>query len=85
MPEATDPTFYRSPGAAMAAPAEELAYVAAFDPSGRVNDAMTVIDCAPSSPTFGGVVGWSERINHPHRLRSALAKAMRARIVLADD
>src|SRR6266511_2965366 len=60
MPEATDPTFYRSPGAAIAAPPEELAYVAAFDPSGRVNDAMAVIDCAASSPTCGSVVGWAD-------------------------
>jgi methanethiol oxidase len=60
MPEATDPTFYRSPGAAIAAPPEALAYVAVFDPSGRVNDAMAVIDCAPSSPGYGSVVGWTE-------------------------
>ena len=31
MPEAMDPTFYRSPTAAIAAPPEMLAYVAAFD------------------------------------------------------
>ena len=31
MSETTDPTFYRSPAAAIAAPPEELAYVAAFD------------------------------------------------------
>jgi len=42
MSEMTDPTFYRSPGAAIAAPPERLAYVAAFDPAGRVKDAMTV-------------------------------------------
>jgi selenium-binding protein 1 len=56
----TDPTFYRTPGAAIAAPPERLAYVAAFDPAGRANDAMTVIDCDPSSATYGRVVGWSE-------------------------
>ena len=56
----TDPTFYRSPSAAVAAPPERLAYVAAFDPASRRNDAMAVVDCDPSSPTFGGVVGWSE-------------------------
>ena len=32
MPETADLTFYRSPAAAIAAPPEELAYVAAFDP-----------------------------------------------------
>lgn len=57
MPETTDPTFYRSPGAAITAPPEKLAYVAAFDPAGRTKDAMTAIDCDPSSPTHGGVVG----------------------------
>jgi selenium-binding protein 1 len=34
--------------------------VAAFDPAGRAKDAMTVIDCDPSSPEYGRVVGWSE-------------------------
>src|SRR5919201_4596519 len=34
MPESTDPTFYRSPAAAIAAPPEALAYVAALDPAG---------------------------------------------------
>ncbi|HZD37406.1 MAG TPA: selenium-binding protein, partial [Actinomycetes bacterium] len=47
MSQTTDPTFYRSPRDAIAAPAERLAYVAAFDPTGRVNDAMTVIDTDP--------------------------------------
>ena len=56
----TDPTFYRSPSAAVAAPPEQLAYVAAFDPASRRNDAIAVVDCDPNSPTFGGVVGWSE-------------------------
>jgi selenium-binding protein 1 len=60
MPELTDPTFYRSPGEASAAPAERLAYVAAFDPNGQAKDAMTVVDCDPSSPDYGSVVGWSE-------------------------
>jgi methanethiol oxidase len=60
MPDTTDPTFYRSPRDAMSAPPEELAYVAAFDPAGAVNDAMTVLDCDPASPTYGGVVGWTE-------------------------
>jgi selenium-binding protein 1 len=57
---ATDPTFYRSPGAAVAAAPEQLAYVAAFDPAGRQNDALAVVDCDPGSSTYGGVVGWSE-------------------------
>ena len=53
MAEGTDPTFYRSPAAAIAAPPERLAYVAAFDPSGNVRDAMTVVDCDAESPTYG--------------------------------
>ena len=45
MPEVEDPTFYRSPTAAIAAPPEQLAYVAAFDPAREQRDAMTVVDC----------------------------------------
>jgi selenium-binding protein 1 len=60
MPETTDPTFYRSPAEAIAAPPERLAYVAAFDPAGHAKDAMTVLDCDASSPDYGQVVGWSE-------------------------
>jgi len=60
MPETTDPTFYRTPAEAIAAPAERLAYVAAYDPAGQVKDAMTVLDCDPSSSDYGQVVGWSE-------------------------
>jgi methanethiol oxidase len=52
MAEVTDPTFYRSPAEAIAAPPEELAYVAAFDPAGAEHDAITVVDCnAESSNT----------------------------------
>jgi hypothetical protein len=54
------PTFYRSPDDAIAAPLERLAYVEAFDPAGRAKDAMTVLDCDPSSPDDGQAVGWSE-------------------------
>src|SRR5215207_6451212 len=60
MPEGTDATFYRSPTAAIAAPPEELAYVAAFDPAGKQRDAMTVVDCDPESSSYGQVVGWTE-------------------------
>jgi methanethiol oxidase len=60
VPEVTDPTFYRSPDAAMAAPPEGLAYVAAFDPAGTRHDAMTVVDCDAGSSTYGEVVGWTE-------------------------
>jgi methanethiol oxidase len=57
---ATDPTFYRSPVAAAAAAPEQIAYVAAFDPAGQMKDALAVLDCDPSSSTYGGVVGWAE-------------------------
>jgi selenium-binding protein 1 len=55
-----DSTFYRSPAAAIEAPPEQLAYVAAFDPAGERRDVMTAIDCDDSSPTYGQVVGWTE-------------------------
>ena len=60
MPEAIDPTFYRSPAAAIDAPSERLAYVAAFDPAGEQRDAMTVVDCDEGSSSYGEVVGWTE-------------------------
>ena len=60
MPQTTDPTFYRSPGEAIAAPPEQLAYVAAYDPAGQAKDAMAVLDVDASSDTYGQVVGWSE-------------------------
>jgi methanethiol oxidase len=60
MPETTDPTFYRSPGEAVAAPPERLAYLAAYDPAGQAKDAMAVIDTDESSPGYGTVAGWSE-------------------------
>src|SRR5919204_3802279 len=60
MAEVTDPTFYRSPGEAIAAPPEDLAYVVAFDPAGGERDAMTVVDCDAQSSSYGQVVGWTE-------------------------
>ncbi|WP_338595866.1 selenium-binding protein SBP56-related protein [Saccharopolyspora sp. SCSIO 74807] len=56
----TDPTFYRSPAEAIAAPSEQLAYVAAFDRSGQRPDAMTVVDVNPDSAGYGRVVGWTD-------------------------
>ncbi|WP_243788328.1 selenium-binding family protein [Saccharopolyspora gloriosae] len=56
----TDPTFYRSPADAIVAPREELAYVAAFDRSGRRPDAMAVLDVNPSSAEYGRIVGWTD-------------------------
>ena len=60
MSQMVDPTFYRSPGEAIAAPPERLAYVAAYDRAGRARDAMAVVDVEESSDSFGRVVGWAE-------------------------
>ena len=57
MQSQVDPTFYRSPAEAIAAPPEQLAYVAAYDRAGKAKDAMAVIDCDPASETHGQVVG----------------------------
>ena len=46
---ATDPTFYRLRAPPLRPRAEELAYVAAFDPASRVKDAIAVVDCDPGS------------------------------------
>jgi selenium-binding protein 1 len=55
-----DPTFYRLPAAAMAAPPETLACVAASDPAGTQHDAITEVDCDAGSPAYGEVIGWAE-------------------------
>ena len=60
MTQTLDPTFYRSPAEAIAAPPERLAYVAAYDRAGKAKDAMAVLDVDASSPSYGKVVGWSE-------------------------
>ena len=59
-----DPTFYPSPRLAMQAPRENLAYVAVFNAKkdGRP-DAMTVVDLAPGSSTYGQIVGKVEMPN----------------------
>ena len=53
-----DPTFYPSPGMAMQAAPERIAYVALLNvgKNGK-RDAMGVIDVDPSSPTYGQFVG----------------------------
>ncbi|WP_263251692.1 selenium-binding family protein [Saccharopolyspora rosea] len=56
----TDPTFYRTPADAAAAPAERLAYVVAFDRAAERPDALTVVDVDPRSQSYGRVVGWTE-------------------------
>lgn len=52
-----DPSFYTSPRMAMQAPAEKLAYVAAFDPDRVRPDVLAVVDVDPASATYAQVVG----------------------------
>ena len=63
-----DPTFYPSPRMAMKAPAETLAYVASFDPTRRVPDAISVVDVDPASVTYSQVVG-TVAAGDPHGLQ----------------
>ncbi|GAA3715499.1 selenium-binding family protein [Nonomuraea antimicrobica] len=58
-----DPTFYPSPRDAAGAPAEKLAYVAAFDRTATRPDALAVIDTDPDSPAYGTVAGWTDLPN----------------------
>jgi selenium-binding protein 1 len=59
----TDPTFYRSPRDAAAAPAEKLAYVAAFARPADKPDAIAVVDVDPDSASYSSVVGFTELPN----------------------
>ena len=52
-----DPSFYPSPRLAAKAPAEKLAYVAAFDPDRKQPDAIAVVDVDPQSSTYSNIVG----------------------------
>src|SRR5438477_12409158 len=55
-----DPTFYPSPRSAMAAPAEQLAYLVVLNvgqDGDRRPDALTVIDVDPSASTYAQEVG----------------------------
>lgn len=59
-----DPTFYPTPGSAMKAPAEELAYVIRVNPTGDGRpDAICVVDVAPTSAAYGQVIGGVEMTN----------------------
>jgi selenium-binding protein 1 len=51
-----DPTFYPSPGMAMQAPAERLAYVTLLNVNGNgKRDAMGVVDLEPRSSGYGSM------------------------------
>jgi selenium-binding protein 1 len=57
MPRLTpDPSFYPSPGMAMAAEPETLAYVAMLNPDPQKPDALAVVDLAPGSSSYGTMV-----------------------------
>jgi selenium-binding protein 1 len=57
---ALDPTFYPSPTDAAEAPAEKIAYVAAFSRPADKPDAIAVVDVDPSSGSYGSVTGFTE-------------------------
>ena len=64
-----DPTFYPSPRLAMKAPQETLAYVASFDPTRQVPDALAVVDvddplagAADIEQVLGGQAGGLRRL-----------------------
>ena len=52
-----DPTFYPSPRLAAKAPAERVAYVASFDPTRKMPDALAVVDVDPKSASYSKIVG----------------------------
>ena len=55
-----DPTFYRSPADAAAAPPEKLAYLATFSRPATQPDALAVVDVDPDSASYAQVVGFTE-------------------------
>ncbi|MGE7432800.1 selenium-binding protein SBP56-related protein [Kitasatospora sp. NPDC001175] len=56
----TDPSLYRTPAEAVAAPPEKLAYVAGFDRSASRPDALITVDTDPDSPGYGRVLNFAE-------------------------
>jgi selenium-binding protein 1 len=59
-----DPTFYPSPRLAAKAPAETVAFVAAFDPERKVPDSLAVVDVDPKSKSYSKIVGKLD-LTHP--------------------
>src|SRR5258708_6760944 len=47
-----DPSFYPSPRMAAKAPAETIAYVAAFDPDRKTPDSIAVVDVDPKASSY---------------------------------
>jgi len=58
-----DPSFYPSPRMALKAPAETVAYVAAFDPDRRTPDAIAVVDVDPKSKSYAQIIGTTSMPN----------------------
>jgi methanethiol oxidase len=55
-----DPTLYRTPADAVAAPPDRLAYVVGFDPAGVRADALFTVVTDPESPAYGRVASHAE-------------------------
>jgi selenium-binding protein 1 len=55
-----DPTLYRTPADAVAAPPEKLAYVVGFDPTAQRADALFTVGTDPESPVYGRVTSHAE-------------------------
>ena len=68
-----DPTFYPSPGMAMKAAPEHIAYVSLLNvgKNGK-HDAMGVIDVDPHSTTYGQFVG---QVDFPATITSCITSA----------
>src|SRR5262249_61432571 len=86
MPLRPDPTFYPSPANAMAAPAEELAYVVTLNTGTNGDarpDALAVVDVNPESSTYGTKVGRLDMPNVgdelPHFGWNPCSRALRPR------
>ncbi|QDO25415.1 selenium-binding protein [Streptomyces sp. S1A1-8] len=56
----SDPTLYRTPADAVAAPPEKLAYVVGFDPAAQRADALFTVGTDPESPEYGRVISHAE-------------------------
>lgn len=76
----SDPTFYRSPGEAAAAPAEELAYVATFDRAGVCPTRSPWSTSTPARPATAPV-GWSEVARGVHSLYAAHSCSARCSVI----
>ncbi|MFH9425106.1 selenium-binding protein SBP56-related protein [Streptomyces sp. NPDC017529] len=55
-----DPTLYRTPAEAIAAPPEKLAYLVGFDRAAQRPDALIVVDADPRSYSYGRVLHLAE-------------------------